>query len=148
MSILNKMTWEPASAPPRVLPRPNHGSRDFWTGGAIGDLLVAQCESCRRCAFPPTSRCPDCGAATASLRASGEGTVLTYTVCHQQYHPAVPTPFVVALIDLDGLPESRMPANVVGCDPAAVHSGMHVSVRFEEHGDAFVPVFVPSRPCA
>ena len=138
------MAWETSSAPPRVLPLPNEGSREFWTGGANGDLLVTQCESCGRCAYPPSSICPDCGAATASVRASDEGTVVSYTVCHQQYHPAVATPFVVALIDLDGFPHCRIVANVLSCDPATVHAGTRVSVRFEEHGPVFVPVFVPT----
>lgn len=135
--------WEVDSPPPRALPPLTAESRLFWTGGANGELYVMQCERCLRCAFPPSAECPDCGAPTVPTRASGEGSVLTYTVCHQQYHPAVPTPFVVAIVELDGFPGSQMVSNVVGCDPASVYLGMRLAVRFEKHGDAFVPVFVP-----
>lgn len=138
------MSWEPGDPPPRVLPPLDPSSCQFWTGGRAGNLFVALCIACWRCAFPPSLACPDCGAATAAVRASGKGSVFTYTVCHQQFHPAVPTPYVVALIELDDFPGSRVPANIVGGDPAAVRTGMRVAVRFEEHGDVFVPVFVPA----
>ncbi len=74
---------------------------------------------------------------------SGRGTVFTFTVCHQQFNPSVPTPFVVALIELAEQAGLRLTANVVGCDPEAVYSGMPVEVRFQQHDDAWVPVFAP-----
>jgi uncharacterized OB-fold protein len=119
-------------------------SREFWIGGADGELRMTQCTSCRECTYPPAATCVWCGSDTAVTRAASEGTVLTATVCHQQYNPAVPTPFVVALVDLDAPSGARIAANVIGCEPTEVHGGMRVSVRFEQHADAYVPVFVPA----
>lgn len=75
---------------------------------------------------------------------SGEGTVFTYTVAYQQFHPDVPTPFVIALVELNEQRGLRVVANIVDCDPSAVACGMPVRVRFEQHDSVFVPVFSPA----
>jgi uncharacterized OB-fold protein len=74
--------------------------------------------------------------------------VFTCTVSHQQFHPDVPTPFVVALIELPEQPGLRVIANVVDCDPESVRIGMRVTVQFEAHGELHVPVFAPSAAAA
>lgn len=128
---------------PRILPTLDDASRPYWTGGAEGRLLIAHCSPCRRYFHPPRAACPTCGADPEFVAVSGRGTVFTFTVCHQQFNPSVPTPFVVALIELKEQPGLRLPANVVDCDPDAVHSGMPVEVRFERHDNTWVPVFAP-----
>nr|WP_228768811.1 Zn-ribbon domain-containing OB-fold protein [Mycolicibacterium malmesburyense] len=132
-----------SSQAPRILPPIDDVSRPFWTGGAEGRLLIAHCAPCGRFFHPPRSACPACDAAPEFVAVSGRGTVFTYTVCHQQFNPSVPTPFVVALIELPEQSGLRLTANVVDCDPEAVHSGMPVEVRFEQQDDAWVPVFAP-----
>lgn len=77
---------------------------------------------------------------------SGDATLFTYTVAYQQFHPDVPTPFVIAVVELaeQGV---RLVTNIVDCDAAAVVTGMPLRVRFEqqdhESGPVFVPVFAP-----
>lgn len=132
-----------SSHAPRILPPLDDTSRPYWTGGAEGRLLIAHCAACARYFHPPRPTCPTCGADPEFVAVSGRGTVFTFTVCHQQFNPSVPTPFVVALIELAEQPGLRLTANVVDCDPDAVHSGMPVAVRFEQHGEAWVPVFAP-----
>ena len=46
-------------------------------------------------------------------------------------------------VEQEGL---RFTTNVVGCPPEDVHIGLPVRVQFEQHGEVFVPVFVPDRP--
>ncbi|MGE2719597.1 Zn-ribbon domain-containing OB-fold protein [Mycolicibacterium celeriflavum] len=132
-----------SSQAPRILPPIDDTSRPYWTGGAEGRLLIAHCASCGRFFHPPRPACPGCDAAPEFVAVSGRGTVFTYTVCHQQFNPNVPTPFVVALIELCEQTGLRLTANVVDCDPEAVYSGMPVEVRFEQQDDAWVPVFAP-----
>jgi uncharacterized protein len=136
----------PSDNPPRVLPEPDDISRPYWTGGADGQLLIEQCADCRRLVHPPTGTCPDCGANLSATPVSGAGSVFTYTVSHQQFHPDVPTPFVIALVELVEQPGLRVVTNIVDCDPASVYSGMPVRVRFEQHDSVFVPVFAPHGP--
>jgi uncharacterized OB-fold protein len=131
---------------PRILPELDEVSAPYWTGGAVGELRIAHCGSCGRYTHPPRPDCPNCGTAMQFVAVSGDGVVFTYTVAGQQFHPDVPTPFVIALVELDEQPGLRVATNIVDCDPAAVVSGMPVRVRFEEHGEVFVPVFAPARP--
>ena len=67
------------------------------------------------------------------------GTVFTWTVNHHQFHPEVPTPYVIAIVEVDG--PRRVVGNVVGCDPEAVHIGMAVEAELLDDGGA--PQFRP-----
>lgn len=142
------MVMDPASfaQAPRLLPEIDDVNAPYWTGGAGGELRVAYCRSCRRYLHPPQADCPNCGSALEFVAVSGNGVLFSYTVAHQQFHPDVPTPFVIALVELDEQPGLRMAANLVDCDLDSLVCGIPVQVRFEQHDSAFVPVFAPTRP--
>lgn len=128
----------------RIPPPIDDLNRAFWTGGAEGQLLVQRCAGCRRWVHPPEPACPSCGGMLAPEPVSGRGTVFTFTINRHVFNPAVPVPYVVALVELDEQPGLRFTTNIVGCDPEAVHIGMPVAVEFEQAGDAWVPVFHPA----
>ncbi len=128
---------------PRILPPLTEVNRPYWTGGAQGSLLIERCGTCRRWQHPPTGTCAECGGAATPEPVSGKGTVFTFTVNHQQYHPDVPPPYVIAVVELSEQPDLRLPTNLVDCEPDEVHIGAAVRVRFEQHDEVFVPVFVP-----
>ena len=133
--------------PARMIPELTEDNREFWTGGADGRLHVPYCESCGRWVLPPEAQCPRCEAPLGSRAVSGEGTVFTSTVNHHPFNPAVPPPYVIAIVELAEQDDLRLAANIVDCEPDSVAVGMAVSVRFEAQpaGDAtaYVPVFVP-----
>ena len=54
------------------------------------------------------------------IRASGRGTVYSYTIAQAPTHPAFreDVPYVVAIVELDEGP--RLTTNIVGCDPVAM----------------------------
>ena len=135
---------------PRILPGVDESSRPYWTGGAAGELRIAHCGSCARFVHPPRHECADCGATLEDVAVSGDGTLFTYTIAYQQFHPDVPPPFVIALVELNEQRGLRVVTNIVDCDPASLVSGMPVRVRFEQHdletGTVFVPVFAPADP--
>jgi uncharacterized OB-fold protein len=76
--------------------------------------------------------------------------VFTYTVNYQPFNPAVPVPYVIAIVTLDEQADLRIAANIVDCEPDSVYISQPVEVRFEsQHADGdtvFAPVFVPSTP--
>jgi uncharacterized OB-fold protein len=138
------VTTPPVSAiPPRILPALDDVNRPFWTGGATGELRIAHCGSCLRYVHPPRAACLDCGDALEFVAVSGEATLFTYTVAFQQFHPDVPTPFVIAVVELAEQSGLRLVSNVVECDREALVSGMPLRVRFERHDNDTEPVFVP-----
>ena len=63
----------------------------------------------------------------------GRGRVFSFVVYRRTYHPGMPAPYVVALVELDEGP--RLISNIVGCEPEEVAIDMPVEVRFEEAGD-------------
>ena len=119
-------------------------NRPFWTGGATGELLILRCRECRHWIHPPASPCPACGGAIVEAEAvSGTGTVFTYTVNWYPFNPDVALPVLIALVQLTEQEGLRFTTNIVDCAPSDLHIGMPVQVRFEQHGDVWVPVFAP-----
>ncbi|WP_232004958.1 Zn-ribbon domain-containing OB-fold protein [Mycobacterium sp. ACS1612] len=132
-----------------MLPKLDEHNRPFWTGGADGQLLIDRCTQCAAWVSPPAADCPDCGGALVARPVSGYGTVFTYTVNYQPFNPAVPVPYVIAIVELAEQADLRIASNIVDCESDSVYIGMSVEVRFECHevdGEtAFVPVFVPRK---
>ncbi|KMV23218.1 DNA-binding protein [Mycobacterium heckeshornense] len=122
--------------------------RALWSRDTEGRLLIEHCDSCPRWVHPPSAQCPRCGGPLLARPVSGRGTVLTYTVNFHPYNPAVPTPYVIAIVELAEQPGLRLATNIVDCEPDSVVCGMPVEVQFEQQGtgaDAvFVPVFAPA----
>jgi uncharacterized OB-fold protein len=128
----------------RMLPPLTAENRAFWTGGADGKLLILRCAGCGRWVHPPAAECPTGdGGALAPEAVSGKGTVFTFTVNRHPYNPAVPLPYVIAIVELPEQQDLRFMTNIVNCDPESVTIGMPVRVVFEDHGEIFVPVFEP-----
>jgi uncharacterized OB-fold protein len=135
------------AAPGRMIPALTEHNRQFWTGGADGRLHVPYCEPCAKWVLPAEEDCPDCDATLVTRTVSGEGTVFTYTVNRHAFNPAVPPPYVIAIVELADQKDLRSAANIVGCEPDSVAIGMPVVVGFERQATAddtvFIPVFAP-----
>jgi len=115
------------------LPRLDEESRGYWEALARHELYFQRCRDCGTKRFYPRALCPVClSSATEWVRASGRGTVYSFTVTYQNQSPGFreELPYVLAIVELDeGV---RMMTNVVGCAPDAVRVGMAVEVVFED----------------
>ena len=130
---------------PRLAPPLDDVNRPFWTSGPDGPLLLQWCATCDRWIHPPGAACDGCRAAPEWRPVSGDGTVFTFTVVRHPYHPDVPVPYVVAIVELAEQADLRFTTNVIDCDPDEVAIGMAVHVTFEAAGDeAWAPVFRPA----
>ena len=89
-------------------------------------LILHRCEGCDCIVYPPKPSCPSCAGATAETAVDGDGSVFTFTVAHHAYNPEVATPFVIALVELAGVPGVRVVANIPDCKPDSVRIGMPV----------------------
>lgn len=92
-----------------------------------GPYLVAlECESCGALYFDRRNACGRCGAtAFGRRRLSDRGRLRAFTIVHRAA-PGIPTPYVSAVVDLDG--GGVVKANLVGipADPDHVKLGMPV----------------------
>lgn len=131
-------------------PLPNTGEFDtggFWKATRDKRLTYQTCDDCGAVIFYPRRHCTKCLGNSLSLKdASGRGTVYSFSVIRQSYHPFFRNivPYAVAWIDLDEGP--RLLSNVVGvADPLTdISIGMVVEVDWEEHEDVNIPLFRPA----
>lgn len=130
----------------RPLPVITDMNEYFWRGGGGQELLILCCEECGVYAHPFVGRCVNCGSSKMSPKAvSGRAVVCGFTINHQRWFPQVPTPYVVAYVELVEQRDVRLATNIVNCRPEDVTIGMEVQVLFEKHDDIFIPVFEPSK---
>ena len=129
----------------RPLPRSNeYDTREFWAATKANEFRYQQCENCDTIVFYPRRHCTTCTAGDLKWKTSaGIGTVYTYSVVRQSYHPFFRNlvPYTVAWIDLDEGP--RIISNVIGIEPGDVTIGQRVQIEWEEHENLNIPLFKP-----
>ncbi|MGP0032748.1 MAG: Zn-ribbon domain-containing OB-fold protein [Acidimicrobiales bacterium] len=130
------------ATPARPAPVITDRSAAFWRGGATGELRLQHCHACGWWLHPPGPLCPRCQSRDLEAEAtSGRGTVWSFTVNRYRWVRGLEPPYVLAEVELEEQPGLRLLTAIVDCDDVAI--GMAVHVRFEQAGDAWVPVFGP-----
>jgi uncharacterized protein len=132
------------TAPQKPLPEADEASQPFFDGAMEGRLMLMRCTACGAYRFPSRKHCDVCLSPNVEwTAASGRGTVYSFGVMHQKYHPGFfpEIPYNLALIELQEGP--RMVSNVVGTENAKIRVGMPVMVDFERHEDVAIPKFRP-----
>lgn len=128
---------------PRPLPEADDSSRPFFEGAMEGRLMLMRCSDCGTWRLPSRQHCDAClSEAYTWEQASGRGTVRTFGIMHQRYHPGFETPYNVTIVELEEGP--RLPTNIVGAKNEAIRVGMPVVVEFERHDDVALPKFRPA----
>ena len=121
-------------------PRPDALTAPFWDACRRGELEVSACQACGHLFLPPGPCCPRCWSTQLeACPVSGRGRVFSFVVYRRTYHPALPAPYVVGLVERDEGP--RLISNIVGCEPEEVSIDMPVRVRFDEVGEFTLPRF-------
>ncbi len=122
-----------AKAYRKPLPRIDEESRGYWEALARHELYFQRCRNCGTKRFYPRAVCTNClSSAVEWVRASGRGTVYSFTVTHQNQSPGFreELPYVLAIVELDeGV---RLTTNIVVGAVDAVRIGMPVEVVFED----------------
>ncbi len=134
-----------ADSPPlKPVSQADELTEPFFAAGEDGRLLLATCDACDEMRLPTAPSCPTCLAEGFEWQeVSGRGSVYTFAIMHQRYHPAwePDLPYNIAVVELEEGP--RMPANIIGVENADIAVGMPVEVVWEREGDAPVPRFRP-----
>ncbi len=132
--------------PFQPLPTITDDTAPFWEGGAVGELRINRCRSCRTWFHPPAPVCPECLTMDVGPEvASGRATVAAFTVNMQQWSLDMVVPFVLAIVDLDDQPGVRLMTRMVDCAADDMHVGLPVEVTFQAAQDMWLPLF---RPCS
>jgi len=116
----------------KPLPQISAAMAPFFEAARRQELVVQRCRGCGALRFPARDRCSACLAREGEwVPVSGRGTVFSFAVMHQVYHPgfAAAVPYAVVLVALEEGP--RMISNVIGVPPEALRVGMPLEVVFE-----------------
>jgi len=129
----------------RPVPQPTFSSAQFWASGQDGVLRIARCSACGSWNNPKPVMCRVCRGRELEMQpTSGKGTVVGFTVNCQQWLPAFPPPYVVAIVAIDEDDGARLTTNIVNCEPTEVAVGLRVRVVFEPMTDGiWLPLFEP-----
>jgi len=102
-------------------------------GGAY--LRGARCLDCGAVAPGERQVCNACGARERleSIRLSDCGKLYSYTIVHRSF-PGVVTPFIAAIVDLDGGGALQGTLLGVEADPAKIQFGLPVRVIYRSSG--------------
>jgi len=117
----------------KPLPRVDEESRGWWEALQRHELYVQRCRACGTTRLPPRAVCPACLSSEVEwVRATGRGTIYSFTVTHQNQAPGFreELPYVLAIVELAEGP--RIMTNIVGCAPADVRIGAAVEVVFDD----------------
>lgn len=132
----------------KPLPTISDETRPFWQALRERALRLQRCEDCGHLRYPIAAICPRCLSAVHRWDTlSGAGTIFSYVIFHQVYHPGFrdEVPYNVALIQLDEGP--RLFSNIVGVRDHSVGVGDRVEIVYDDVTDAVtLPRFrVPGR---
>ena len=121
-------------------------TKPYWDSCKRGELVIQKCDDCQEYQFYPRGICAHCWSNDIKwIKATGKGTVWSYTITHQNRTLgfAQDVPYVLALVQLDeGV---KMFTNIVECDPNIVTIGMPVEVTFiQANNQISVPYFKPA----
>lgn len=131
--------------PPFPTPVPDADGAPFWEWCRRHELRVQRCSGCGAWRHHPRPRCPACRSASfAWERASGRGTVASYTICHPPVLPAFAdrVPYNAVVVRLDEGP--FLVSNLVDCANDDIEIDMPVEVVFVDvHEHLTLPQFRP-----
>ena len=101
---------------------------DYLVLDAGDEHLTARCcTSCEALYFDRRNACAQCGGRDfGPRRLSNEGSLRAFTIVHRAA-PGVPTPYVSAVVDLQG--GGVVKANLVGVDPVPAGIALGMKVR-------------------
>jgi uncharacterized protein len=137
-----------ADMPLPPLPASTGYSAFFWEYAKRHELAIQRCDRCHRFQHWPTPVCRNCSSFELSPSVvSGKGTLYTYTLALQSFHPYFDdkVPFILAVIELDEQKGLKLVANIVECSEADAQIGMPVDVVFQDVTDELtLPQFRPA----
>ena len=117
---------------PKPLPEITPAMAPFWEAARRHQLVVQRCTGCGALRFPARELCSRCLSCEADwVPVSGRGTVFSYAVMHQVYHPgfADDVPYAIVVVELEE--GARLLSHVVACPVRELAIGMPVEVTFE-----------------
>jgi hypothetical protein len=131
----------------KPLPEITPAMTPFWEAARRHQLVVQRCRGCGARRFPARDTCSRClGHEADWVPVTGRGTVFSFAVMHQVYHPgfADAVPYAVVVVELEE--GARLVSNLLDCPVGEITIGMPVEVAFDDvTPEVTLPKFRPRR---
>ena len=125
---------------PKPFPLPDLGNGEIaplWRAASEHQFQLPRCGNCGAFDWYPKGECKQChGRDIEWSKLSGRGTLFSWAIVKRALHkPLTPlAPYISAIIAIDEDPSTRFVTRLIDCDPADLHAGMPVEVRFVDLG--------------
>ncbi len=115
------------------LPAPSHDDAPHWEGLRRHEFLIQKCNACGVLQHPPRPMCAACLSLDRGWqKASGRGTVYSYTIIPQATHPAWrdQVPYNVVIVELEE--DIRVVSNLVEIANEEIAVGLPVEIVYDD----------------
>ena len=129
------------------LPLPTLDTAPFWEATRRGELRLQCCAACGTFRHYPRPTCPQCLSSVHEWeRASGRGTVYTWTIVRGPTLPAFEAKLPYNVVDVLLDEGVHFVSEVLDCPPTELHAGMPVDAVFVPTSDDITLVKFRRRP--
>lgn len=109
----------------------------YWDAADLHELALQKCDSCNSYNHPPGPSCASCGSVNIIWENHGsdiQGKVYSYVVSYRPFLPGFQNdiPLVIAIVELDHLPEVKIIGNILKGNAENVTIGTPVKMVWED----------------
>ena len=134
----------------KPIPLKNQDNHPYWDAADRHELMIQKCESCQHYSHPPGPACAKCGSTELSWENLGNevnGTVYSFIISYRPFLPGFQDdlPLVIAVVELEKVPQVKLIANVLNCNPEEVEIGMNVKMTWQDMTEErALPQWIPA----
>lgn len=131
----------PLPAPPR--PEPGPETAPYWDGLRAHELRVQRCTQCQTLRHYPRPLCSQCYSFEHDWQTlSGNGRLLSWTVCHHPFHPGFKQRVPYTMVTVDMAEGVRMQAPLHAPLDTPLAAGLALRLAFDDVDDTLtLPCF-------
>jgi uncharacterized protein len=110
-------------------PQKDADNQPLLDGWQRGQLMLQRCKDCNNHFFYPRPICPNCWSAALEWHeATGNGTIVSFSLVHRPNHPSFSDEAPVVLAEVLLKEDVPILARVVNVEPATVRIGMTLAL--------------------
>lgn len=134
----------------KPIPLKDIDNAPYWDAADEHRLALQKCGDCKAYSQPPGPTCAKCGSTNVGWEDFGndvKATVYSYVVSYRPFLPGFQDelPTIIALGQLDDVPEVKIMANILDCEEKELEIGMPLRMTWVDiTDDRALPQWVPA----
>ncbi|ARF15988.1 Zn-ribbon domain-containing OB-fold protein [Sporosarcina ureae] len=134
----------------KPIPLKDLDNAPYWDAADQHQLALQKCDDCQAYSQPPGPTCAKCGSANVRFEQLGDditATVYSYVVSYRPFLPGFQDelPTIIALGQLDQVPEVKIMGNILKCEEKDLQIGMPIRMTWVDiTEDRALPQWIPA----